>query len=69
MQYSHKNECLKDLNKINQILVGEIKELNDKISYEKSVNEEKEKHNEDVNQQIEHQNQRIIELESILEEK
>lgn len=53
-QYSHKNESLKDLNKINQILVGEIKELNDKISYEKSINEEKEKSNEDLSQQIEH---------------
>ena len=31
VQYSNKNGSLKDLNKINQILDGEIKELSDKI--------------------------------------
>ena len=31
IQYSNKNGSLKDLNKINQILDGEIKELSEKI--------------------------------------
>lgn len=33
--YKQKNESLRDLTKINQLLVGELKELEEKIAYEK----------------------------------
>ena len=60
---------LKDLNKISTVLVNEIKDLTEKITYEKNVNEEREVKNDQLNENIDSENTKMMVIEGQTEEK
>lgn len=49
--------------------MNEIKDLTEKITYEKNLNDEREKKNESLNENIENENNKLLGIEGELDEK